>query len=123
MQEKMASRNPLVRAAASAASQVWFPFFQLLARGLPPRMMRQIVRATGRSYMRFRPKFRAALRANLAQILGASEDAPEVARRAAEMIDAHFDAWVDFLHFATRPPEQAAALVEGVVGFGRLVEG
>jgi len=86
-------------------------------------MMRQIVRATGRSYMRFRPKFRAALRANLAQILGASEDAPEVARRAAEMIDAHFDAWVDFLHFATRPPEQAAALVEGVVGFGRLVEG
>ncbi len=39
------------------------------------------------------------------------------------MIDSHFSAWVDFLHFATRPPEESARLVESVTGYSRIVEG
>jgi KDO2-lipid IV(A) lauroyltransferase len=39
------------------------------------------------------------------------------------MVRGHASAWLDFLHFAERPPEESALLVESVVGFSRLVEG
>ena len=39
------------------------------------------------------------------------------------MVRGHASAWLDFLHFAARPPEESALLVESVVGFSRLVEG
>jgi lauroyl/myristoyl acyltransferase len=39
------------------------------------------------------------------------------------MVVSHFSAWVDFLHFATRPPEDAARLIEGVIGYSNIVEG
>ena len=39
------------------------------------------------------------------------------------MVASHFAAWVDFLAFATRPPADAARLVEGVIGYSHIVEG
>ena len=48
---------------------------------------------------------------------------PEVAARGRTLIDGHFSAWADFLHFATRPPEESSRLVESVVGFERILEG
>ncbi len=119
----MASRNPVIRAMASATSHLWFPFSLFLARTLPRRVIYALARATVSPYMRTRPKYHAALRANLAQILGVPEDSAEVERRVGELIDAHFFAWADFLHFATRPAEQAAQLVESVVGFEHILEG
>jgi KDO2-lipid IV(A) lauroyltransferase len=123
MQEKMASRNPFVRTVASATSHVWFPLSLYLARHLPRRLLRALARQTMTRFMRLRPKYQRALRSNLSVILGRPESSPEVRRAAVALLDAHFTAWVDFLHFATRPPEEAARLVESVVGYSRIVEG
>jgi KDO2-lipid IV(A) lauroyltransferase len=73
--------------------------------------------------MQLRPKYQRALRANLSVILKRPSSSPEVRRAARRLLDAHFTAWLDFLHFATRPPEEAARLVESVVGYSRIVEG
>ena len=123
MQEKMASRNPFVRTVASATSHVWFPLSLFLARHLPRRLLRALARQTMTRFMRLRPKYQRALRSNLSVILGRPVSSPEVRRAAVDLLDAHFTAWVDFLHFATRPPEEAARLVESVVGYSRIVEG
>jgi KDO2-lipid IV(A) lauroyltransferase len=123
MQEKMASRNPVVRAIASATSHVWFPLSLFLARRLPRRLLRALARQTTTRFMQFRPKYQKALRSNLSVILGRPASSREVGRAAMELLDAHFTAWVDFLHFATRPPAEAARLVESVVGYSRIVEG
>jgi len=122
MQEKMASRNRLVRAVASATSHVWFPLSLALARRLPRRLLRAISRQTTMRFMQLRPKYQKALRANLAVILGRPTASREVRSTARNLLDAHFTAWIDFLHFATRPPEEAARLVESVVGYSRIVE-
>ena len=119
----MATRNPVARAIASATSRLWFPAALLASRHLPRPLMHRGGRALAAVYYRMRPKYLRAARRNLAVILGASEDAPEVRRLASEMVASHFRAWVDFMHFATRPPEDAARLVEGVVGYSRIVEG
>jgi lauroyl/myristoyl acyltransferase len=123
MQEKMASRNPFVRTVASATSHVWFPLSLFFARHLPRRLLRALARQTMTRFMRLRPKYQRALRSNLSVILGRPVSSPEVRRAAVDLLDAHFTAWVDFLHFATRPPEEAARLVESVVGYSRIVEG
>ena len=118
----MASRNPVVRAMASATSHLWFPLGIFLAGRLSRRAVVALGRGIGSPYLRRRRKYVAALASNLSRILGASPDSPEVARRVRELIDGHFAAWADFLHFAMRPPEETAALVEGVVGFERILE-
>lgn len=119
----MASRNRLVRAIASATSHVWFPLSLFLARRLPRRVLRAVLRQTVSRYMQLRRKYTRALSANLSVILGRPADSREVRRAAKDLLDAHFTAWLDFLHFATRPPEEASRLVESVVGYSRIVEG
>lgn len=123
MQEKMASRNPLVRALASAASYVWFSISLALARVLPRRVMYGLARYTIGAYVRLRPKYLSAISSNLSVILGEPASSALVRGKAGELIDAHFAAWEDFLHFATRPPQESARLIESVVGFDRLLEG
>ena len=119
----MATRNPIARAIASATSRVWFPATLAFTRNLPRRSMHRGGRALASVYYRLRPKYLRAARTNLSVILGVPEDSPEVRRLAFEMVVSHFSAWVDFLHFATRPPEDAARLVEGVIGYSNIVEG
>jgi KDO2-lipid IV(A) lauroyltransferase len=123
MQEKMASRNPVVRAIASGVSHLWFPTGLLLARVLPRRLMHALARQTMSRYMGLRGKFLAALRSNLSIILGRPAGSAEVEETARRLIDAHFFAWVDFLHFASRPPEMSSRLVESVVGYPRILDG
>ena len=119
----MATRNPLVRAFASASSRLWFPAALATTRALPRPWMHRGGRRLAAFYYRLRPKYLRAARRNLSVILGLPEDAPRVRETASEMVASHFHAWVDFLHFATRPPEKAARLVEGVIGYSRIVEG
>jgi lauroyl/myristoyl acyltransferase len=119
----MATRNPLARALASAASRLWFPATLAFTRNLPRRSMHRGGRALASVYYRLRPKYLLAARQNLAIILGVASDSHEVRRLAFEMVVSHFTAWVDFLHFATRPPEEAARLIEGVIGYSNIVEG
>lgn len=119
----MASRNRVVRTVASATSHVWFPLSLFLARRLPRRLLRAVLRQTVSRYMQLRPKYTRALRSNLSVILGMDPSSPEVGRAMRDLLDAHFTAWLDFLHFATRPPEEAARLVESVVGYSRILEG
>jgi KDO2-lipid IV(A) lauroyltransferase len=121
MQEKMASRSRLVRAAASATSRVWFPAVLAVARVVPRRISSPISRAVGGAYFRVRPRYREAIRSNLSVILGEPPDSEAVERAAAEMVRGHSSAWFDFLQFVLRPRE-AALLIESVVGFSRLVE-
>ncbi|HEY7112199.1 MAG TPA: lysophospholipid acyltransferase family protein [Thermoanaerobaculia bacterium] len=121
MQDKMASRNPAVRALASATSHVWFPLSLALSRVFPPPALRALGAGIGGAYMRRRRKYVAALESNLSQILGEPADSPAVAARVRSLIDGHFSAWADFLHFATRPAEESARLVESVVGFERIL--
>ena len=119
----MASRSRLVRAVASATSHLWFPATLLVARSLPRRVATPLARGVGGAYFRFRPRYLRAIRANLSVILGQAPDAQAVRRAAAEMVRGHSSVWLDFLAFASRPPREAAQLVESVVGFSRLVEG
>ncbi len=119
----MATRNPIARAIASAFSRFWFPATLAFTRNLPRRSMHRGGRALATVYYRLRPKYLRAARSNLAVILGAPEDSSEVGRLAFEMVVSHFSAWVDFLHFATRPPADAARLIEGVIGYSNIVEG
>jgi Kdo2-lipid IVA lauroyltransferase/acyltransferase len=123
MQEKMASRNRLVRAVASATSRVWFPATLAVARVIPRGMASPVSRAFGGAYFRIRPKYRRAIQANLAIILGRSPESSEVRAAVDEMVRGHSSAWFDFLRFVLAPPEEAALLVESVIGFSRLVEG
>ncbi len=119
----MATRNRLVRALASATSHVWFPGSLMFARSVPRRISRPLARGIGGTYFRLRPKYMKAIRENLSVILGSPADSEPVRRAADEMVRGHASAWLDFLHFAARPPEEAALLVESVIGFSRLVEG
>ena len=123
MQEKMASRNRAVRAIASAASFVWFSIALVLARILPRRLMYALQHPTIGLYMRLRPKYLGAVRSNLSVILGEPADSASVQRKAVALVDAHFAAWIDFLHFASRPPQEAAELVDAVEGFENILEG
>lgn len=123
MQEKMASRNLAVRAIASAASYVWFSISLVLARTLPRRLMYALQHRTIGLYMRLRPKYLDAVRSNLAVILAEPADSASVRSKAVELIDAHFASWIDFLHFASRPPQEAAELVDAVEGFENILEG
>ena len=118
----MATRNPVARAIASVTSRLWFPAALSTSRNLPRPLMHRGGRALAAVYYRLRPKYLRAARRNLAVILGEPEDSPRVRALAFEMVASHFRAWVDFLHFATRPPEEAARLVEGVVGYSRIVQ-
>jgi len=118
----MASRNRVVRAIASATSHLWFPAALAVGRALPPRPLAAGARRTALLYFRLRPKYLAAARANLSVILGEPADSPRVRRAAESMVGGHFTAWVDFLHFATRPAQEAARLVESVVGFQRILD-
>src|SRR5215831_14240102 len=122
MQKKMASRNRLVRAVASATSYVWFPMVLFVARNVHRRLARPVARWLGRTYFRMRPKYIQAVRANLAVIRGQPADSNTVRRLADGMVSSHFSAWIDFLHFASRPPEESARLIESVMGFSRIVE-
>ncbi|MDQ2871163.1 MAG: lysophospholipid acyltransferase family protein [Acidobacteriota bacterium] len=119
----MSSRNRIVRALASATSHLWFPGTLWFARHVPRRISYPLAREVGGTYFRLRPKYLAAIRSNLAVILGEDEASPTVARLAREMVRGHASAWLDFLHFASRPPAESALLVESVEGFSRLVEG
>ncbi len=119
----MATRNPIARAVASATSRLWFPATLAFARRLPRWSMHRGGRRLASVYYRLRPKYLQAARANLSIILGQSAQAPEVREKAFAMVCSHFDAWVDFLHFATRPPEESRRLIESVEGYSRIVEG
>lgn len=119
----MSSRNRLVRTVASATSHLWFPASLIVARNVPRRVSYPLARGVGAAYFRLRPKYLAAIRANLSTILGQPEEAEPVRRATAEMVKGHSSAWLDFLHFATRPPEESARLIESVEGFSRIVEG
>src|SRR5512142_94954 len=111
MQEKMSSRNRLVRAVASATSHVWFPTSLFFARNIPRPISYALARRVGGGYFRMRPKYRAAIRANLSIVLGLPPEAPAVVNAADEMVRGHSCAWLDFLHFASRPPEDSEPLV------------
>src|SRR5437867_18162 len=122
MQEKMASRSRLVRALASATSRAWFPTSLWFARHMPHRLTRSLASGIGGAYFRMRPKYRNAIRSNLAVILGQPADSEAVRASAGEMVRGHSVAWLDFLQFASRPAEESARLVESVAGFSRIVE-
>src|SRR4051794_18156567 len=108
----MATRNPLARALASAASRLWFPAARFTARSIPRPLMHRGGRLLARAYYLTRPKYLRAARSNLSIILGLPESDRAVRERALGMVASHFGAWVDFLRFATRPPEDSARLIE-----------
>ncbi len=118
----MATRNPVARAFASATSRLWFPATLAFVRRLPRGSMHRGGRRLASVYYRLFPKYLGAARANLSIILGQPEGAPEVREKAFAMVCSHFDAWVDFLHFATRPPEESRRLIESVEGYENIVE-
>ena len=119
----MASRNRLVRAVAAATSRVWFPAVVAAATAVPRKMAGPVSRAVGAGYFRTRPKYRRAIEANLSVILGHPPGSREVEEAALEMVRGHSSAWFDFLRFVLATPEDAAHLIESVIGFSRLVEG
>lgn len=119
----MSSRNRLVRALASATSHVWFPTSLFFAGNVPRAISLPLARAVGGAYFKLRPKYLAAIRSNLSRILGEDAESPRIRACAVEMVRGHSASWLDFLHFAMRPPAESALLVEGVDGFSRIVEG
>jgi KDO2-lipid IV(A) lauroyltransferase len=123
VQEKMASRNRLVRTIASVGTEALFPLASWMARRLPRRLMATMCRASVGFWMKRRRKYMRAIRENYAVILGRPADSTEVRRTASRMIDTHFEAWLDFLRYASRRPEEALAILEDVEGYAHLRDG
>lgn len=98
----MASRGRVINALYAASFYLWFPLFRWAARRLPREFLYALSRRTVGRYFALRPKYLRAIRANYAQILGQSADAPAVREAARRMIDNHSYHWIDFFSFAER---------------------
>ena len=107
-----------------ASSRLWFPATLAFTRHLPRRDAPRRPRGSPRSTTASVPSTSVAARRNLAVILGAPEDCARgaAARPSRWSSRTSTPGWI-FMHFATRPPEEAARMVEGVVGYSRIVEG
>jgi lauroyl/myristoyl acyltransferase len=121
MQDKMASRNPVVNAIYSASFYLWFPLFRKLARWLPIPVLYALARQTVGRFFALRPKYSAAIRSNYARILGLPADAPEVAAAAREMVNQHSYHWIDFFYVAERGRAAAGRLVSGIDGYEKIL--
>ena len=120
----MATRNPVARVLASGVLEALVSGdARLHARAC--RASRCIAAAGGwpRSTTVFVPSTSPPRGATSRSSSACRRIRPKCVASPSRWSSRTFTAWVDFLHFATRPPEEAARLVEGVIGYSRIVEG
>ena len=116
----MASRNPLAAGARLGHVAPLVPGGARVRRAICPR--RPHARAAGAIARRgllpraAQVSARGARRTSRSSSGSPRTDSGGPRAGARRWSVSHFAAWVDFLHFATRPPEDAARLVEGVIG-------
>lgn len=114
MQEKMASRNRFLNRVYRAFFAVWVPAFGFLVRNAPMRFNYGIARGVMRLFLALRPKYEAAIRENLALVVGEPADSKRVKELASRMAFNHARYWIDFFTWSERGAAAARAQVRAI---------
>jgi KDO2-lipid IV(A) lauroyltransferase len=98
-----------------------FPLFLFAARNFSRRSRGfDIADNIMRGFMRLRPKYLDAVRANMAQVLGLKPTHSRVDALARRVIHRHAQAWMDFFFYGQRDPEEAIKLFTEIRGEDNL---
>ena len=109
----MASSNRFLNRLYRGFFAVWVPAFGFLVRNAPTRFNYGIAHGVARLFVLLRPKYEAAIRQNLSQVLAEPEDSPHVKETAARMVFNHLRYWIDFFTWSERGAEAARAQIRG----------
>lgn len=117
MQDRMQSESRVLGSLYQGVFGSLFPLFRFAANAFSRRergyeISDQIMAA----FAALRPKYLAAVAGNMARILGLPPDHPRAQAMAMRALRQHSRAWVDFVLFGQRPPEEALrhfARIEG----------
>ena len=107
MQEKMASRSRILNRFYRGFFAVWVPAFGFLVRHAPMWFNYGIARGVMKLFLALRPKYEAAIRENLAQVVGEPADSARVREIAARMAFHHARYWIDFFTWSERGAVEA----------------
>ncbi|MBI4911501.1 MAG: lysophospholipid acyltransferase family protein [Acidobacteria bacterium] len=117
MQDRMQSGSRALDLLYGAVFGTLFPLFLFAARTFARRSRGyDIADNIIAGFIRCRPKYLDAVRANVAQVLGIPPRSPEAERTALRIMKNHAYAWVDFFYFGQRPLEEAAEAFAEVSG-------
>ncbi len=121
MQDRMESGSTALDLVYKGVFGSLFPLFRFAARMFARRERGfDIADSIIEAFAALRPKYLEAVKSNMAQVTGRKIDDPEVERLAMRMMRQHARAWVDFIHFGQRPPEDALAQLEELQGAEHL---
>lgn len=121
MQDRMESGSAALGLVYKAVFGTLFPLFEFAARSFAHRERGlEICDQVMEAFVALRPKYLEAVKANMAQVTGRRIDHPEVERLARQMVKQHTYAWLDFVWFGQRPPEEALANVASLEGQAHL---
>jgi len=121
MQDRMESGSAVLGLVYKAVFGTLFPLFEFAARSFARRERGfEICDQVMEAFVALRPKYLEAVKGNMAQVTGLRVDHPEVERLARQMVKQHTYAWLDFVWFGQRPPEDALANVASLVGQDHL---
>ncbi|MGQ9495458.1 MAG: lysophospholipid acyltransferase family protein [Thermoanaerobaculaceae bacterium] len=122
MQYKMAGSPAWIQAFYRAYFAFWIPALAWAATWWPLKLMYWMARRLVIGPFNFvRPKYLAAVRQNMGQILGLPPSAPQVRRKALEMMWEHAYHWIDFFRYAQLPPEKVAENLAHLEGWERFL--
>ena len=121
MQDRMESGSAALGLVYKAIFGTLFPLFEFAARSFARRERGlEICDQVMEAFVALRPKYLEAVKGNMAQVTGFRPDHPEVERLARQMVKQHTYAWLDFVWFGQRPPEEAMANVASLQGLDHL---
>lgn len=117
MQDRMESGSKALDLVYKGVFGSLFPLFRFAARMFTRRERGfDIADSIIEAFAALRPKYLEAVKANVAQVTGRRVEDPEVERLAMRMMRQHARAWVDFIHFGQRTPEDALAYFDTLEG-------
>lgn len=113
----MAGSPRLLRAFYRCYFALWIPTLAWAATWWPRSVMYWMARwLVIRPFIAVRPKYMAAVRANLSRVLAQPPHSREVGRTAREMMFQHAYHWIDFFRYSQWPAERLQAAVSEVEG-------
>lgn len=121
MQDRMQSDSRLLGALYQGVFGSLFPLFRFAAKAFSRRergyeISDQIMEA----FAALRPKYLDAVAGNMGRILGLPPEHPRVQAMAMRALRQHSRAWVDFVLFGQRPPEEALRHFSAIEGEAHL---
>lgn len=114
MQAKMAGRSRLANRIYQRLFAIWVPMFGWGVKNLSLGALYAWGSLSLRIWLACKPKYARVLRANFAQILGVSPNAPDARALARRMTVNLARYWIDFFYWSERGGEAARAQIRQV---------